>query len=262
MAPVGAVTVSYPLGKHTESAFHMIEPTAQGVFTLDSVRNNGIPNTDSQDAELDDLNIFSINRFPGRDRFEDGTRFTLGVRYQRIEAVSGPNFEATFGQSYRLNRNEDFSAESGLRDITSDFVGSWRIYDAPFYNLGHRFRVSDSLELKRNEVYLTAQPVKRWRFEVAYVFLEADAFLNSNEDRAEIRGSTELDLTDYWTIYSGLRRDLELDRFVTASGGIRYSCDECIEVDFSVGRRFNNVEDAPSSTNVGLTIRLKTIGDR
>lgn len=258
--PLAAATASYPLGKVTTSAFHLVEPTAQIVGAPYSSNNDRVPNEDSQDTELDDLNIFSLNRFPGRDRIEDGPRATVGLRYVRTPLNGGPTFEASLGQTYRLRDNDSFSEQSGLRGELSDVVGAWSLTDLPHYAVGHRFRVTDGVNFRRNEVYAQVQPVDWARFEGSYVYVDADPVAGSTEDRSEFRASGELDLGEYWTVYGGLRRDLEEDRFVTADSGLRYS-DECLEVDFSVGRRFNSVEDAPASTNFGLTIRLKTLAD-
>ena len=66
-----------------------------------TTRNLEIPNEDSRAFDLEDSNLFALNRFPGYDRWEDGPRVTYGLDW---------NFDAprisiatTVGQSYRLN---------------------------------------------------------------------------------------------------------------------------------------------------------------
>ncbi len=41
-----------------------------------------MPNEDARAIDLEDSNLFALNRFPGYDRVEDGVRFTYGVDWQ------------------------------------------------------------------------------------------------------------------------------------------------------------------------------------
>lgn len=261
VVPIAAATLSYPLGQASETAFHIIEPTAQIVVTPYASNNSQIPNEDSQDTELDHLNIFAVNRFPGRDRLEDGPRATFGFRYQRLPTNGGPMFEFSLGQSVRLRENDSFSEQSGLRGMYSDLVGAWRIVDLPLYSIGHRFRVTDGFNFRRNEVYVQLQPIERIRLDLSYVFVDADPASGSEIDRSEVRFAGELDVTEHWSVHGGFRRDVEQSRWVDASTGLRYE-DECFLIDATISRRFNSVEDAPASTNFNLSVSLRTLSDQ
>lgn len=261
--PLASLETSYPLGMSTENASHVVSPIVSLVYAPYGGNPEEIPNEDSLDAELDELSIFSESRFPGLDRWEEGPRATAGLRYQRLAMDDGPDVEAMIGQSYRLKDTNQFGSGSGLEDAVSDVVGSWQVsFDeigvADNLSFGHRFRISDSLSFGRNEAYASTELFDRARLTGAYVFLNADPAAGALDDRSEATASAEIDLTQYWTVLGAARRDLEQDRFVNAGGGVRYS-DECLEVDFSVNRRFNSVEDAPASTNFGLSLRLKSI---
>ena len=246
------------MGKQTNGASHVIEPIATMVWSPYGGNPDEIPNEDSQDTELDDLSIFSINRFSGLDRWEDGPRATVGMRYNRF-AIDGTEVEATIGQSFRLRESSTFSEGSGLNDVASDFVGAWRVSTAPFFTVGQRFRVSDELEIERNEIYGTAEFFDRFRISSSYVFLDADPEAGSDEDRTEANFAAAFDITENWTIAGDVRRDFEENRFVTAGGAVRYA-NECCEVDFTIRRRFNDVDDVPESTDFGLVVRLKGLG--
>jgi LPS-assembly protein len=43
--------------------------------------NLTLPNEDSRTVDLEDSNLFALNRFSGYDRFEDSSRLTVGVNY-------------------------------------------------------------------------------------------------------------------------------------------------------------------------------------
>ena len=255
--PLGAMTVSYPLGLVTDSAAHVIEPI--GVVVVAPYGGDDVTtfaNEDSQDFELDELSIFSIERITGLDRWEEGPRATVGFRYIRQAFGDGVNIEVSLGQSFRLRESNVFSENSGLGDQISDFVGSWRIEDARYYSVGHRFRVSaEEGTLRRNEVYAVLTPFDSLRLSGSFIHIEADPAIDADEDRTEGLLNAEFDVTRYWTVSGSVRRDFGEARFVSAGGGIRYA-DECIEVSFSVARRFNSVEDAPASTKFDFTVKL------
>src|SRR3546814_16823970 len=58
-----------------------ISPRIQFVASP-STRNPAIPNEDARAVDLEDSNLFALNRFPGYDRWEDGTRVTYGAEWQ------------------------------------------------------------------------------------------------------------------------------------------------------------------------------------
>lgn len=258
--PLAALTTSYPVAKMTDSATHVIEPVAQMVYAPYGGNPDGIPNEDSLSIELDELSIFNVDRFSGIDRWEDGPRATVGVRYQRLPFDGGAAISAELARSFRLRENNQFSAQSGLQDVASDVVGAWNV--ALFENdliVGHRFRVSDDLDLARNEAYGNVSLFDTLHLGANYAFIEADPSVSSFVDREEGTASARLELTEYWSLSAAARHDFERERMVSASGGLSYG-DECFELDLTVGHRFNDVDDAPEATTFGLAVRLKTIG--
>ena len=184
------------------------------------------------------------------------------MREVELRFYTCPNITASIGQTYRLKDSKAFSDRSGLNGTVSDVVGAWTVSDRDGdYSFGHRFRVSEKFNFNRNEVYANAQLFDRLKVNGAYVFVDADPAAGSDVDRSEAYAGAEIGVTPYWTVLGGVRRDLERERFVDASSGVRYE-DECLAVDFTLSRRFNSVDDAPQSTNFGIEVRLKTLGDK
>jgi LPS-assembly protein len=62
------------------------------VVAAPPTRNFAIPNEDARAIELEDVNLFALNRFPGYDRIEDGNRVTYGMewRWNARNGVSTP----------------------------------------------------------------------------------------------------------------------------------------------------------------------------
>ena len=71
-----------------------------GVFPLFPTTGNlELPNEDSRAFDLEDSNLFAINRFNGHDRLEDGARITYAGR-----GLSEPITTNTTAQGRAMNR--------------------------------------------------------------------------------------------------------------------------------------------------------------
>ncbi len=253
--PLASLRFSYPLGMRSENASHVLEPIATLVYAPYGGNPDAIPNEDSLDVDLDELRIFDAERVTGIDQWEDGPRATVGVRYSRM-SNQGWELDASIGQSYRLRESTVFSETTGLQGRESDVVGAMRFAFDPVFSFGHRYRIGTDLDVERYEAFGSATLFDRLTVQGAYVFAGSDPAVDSNDDRSEFLGSARLSVTETWSISGNLRRDLEEDRTVSAGAGIGYS-DECADLALTLSRRFNDVDDAEASTDVGLKIVLK-----
>src|SRR3546814_10765199 len=87
-----------------------ISDWSSDVCSSDLIANLDLPNEDARAVDLEDSNLFALNRFAGYDRFEDSTRFTYGVDYSL--SLPGISIDTTVGQSYRLTtRSEEHTSE-------------------------------------------------------------------------------------------------------------------------------------------------------
>jgi lipopolysaccharide assembly outer membrane protein LptD (OstA) len=69
--------------------------------------NLNLPNEDSRTVDLEDSNLFALNRFSGYDRFEDSSRLTLGVDYALYRSRIF-RLRSVFGQSFRIDSRPPF----------------------------------------------------------------------------------------------------------------------------------------------------------
>src|SRR3546814_18368389 len=84
--------------------------------------NLEIPNEDSRAVDLEDSNLFALNRFPGYDRVEDGVRLTYGLDWELLRP--GWRIKSNVGQSYRFYRQAILLPDgTGLSERVSDVVG-------------------------------------------------------------------------------------------------------------------------------------------
>ncbi len=105
--PDASLELRWPFVRRDASADQIIEPIAQLVYS-DSFGETDVPNEDSTLPEFSYSNLFSLNRFPGRDRLETGLRANLGVQYTRDDP-DGWSLGLTFG---RVLRATDLDAVS------------------------------------------------------------------------------------------------------------------------------------------------------
>lgn len=253
LAPYIGAEARYPLIARGEGFAHLLEPVAQLVVASNGQNNGEIPNEDSLIVEFDETNLLDPDRFPGFDRVETGTRLNLGLRYAR---VSEDPFvlNASFGRVFRLSEESAFSPGSGLSDQASDYVGAWTVGYTPWVTVSNRFRVSDSVEVARNEFtgHLEGGPVT---LDAGYVFLAEDAVAGALDDRSEATLDAALALDRNWTLRGFARRDMTNDAFIRASGAVEFR-NECAALEVYVERDFTNTTDSPPSTNVGVRVRL------
>jgi LPS-assembly protein len=133
-----------------EGGTQVLTPHFQ-VVAAPSTPNLSIPNEDARAIELEDDNLFALNRFPGYDRIEDGTRFTYGLDWQM--EVPRWKINATIGQSYRLTSKPTLLPDgTGFRAHVRH-RGRTEIRYRDLFKITHRYRLDhDTLGFRRNEI--------------------------------------------------------------------------------------------------------------
>jgi len=233
--------------------------------------NLEIPNEDARSVDLEDSNLFALNRFPGYDRWEDGSRVTYGVEW----SIDRPNvaIHSVIGQSYRLTRNPGiFPDGTGLTDRWSDIVGRTRVRFGRFIDVTHRFRVDkDNLAPRRNEIDLTVGNGETYA-QIGYLRLNRNisASVEDLRDKEELRLAGRLKFARYWSVFGATVLDLtgkEEDPLSLADGyepvrhrlGISYE-DECLELGVSWKRDYERIGEFKKGSTFALRFALKGIG--
>lgn len=266
-----AVDVRWPLiGAVGSDGTQRITPRVQLVATP-PIRNLEIPNEDSRAIELEDSNLFALNRFPGYDRFEDGVRITYGVDYALT--LPGVSIDANVGQSYRLSdRPALFPDGVGLTDKLSDIVGRTTVRFHDFVSLTHRYRLDkDNLAIRRNEVDATIGSRQTYLL-LGYLRLnrDIDTSIEDLRDREELRLGGRVQIGRFWSAFGSTIIDLtdrNEDPFSTADGyqpvrhrlGIAYN-DDCLELGLTWRRDYQDTGDARRGNTFLLRLSFKNLG--
>ena len=234
------------------------------------IANLSLPNEDARAVDLEDSNLFALNRFAGYDRWEDSSRVTYGVDWALD--LPGVVISSNIGQSYRLNRRPTILPDgTGLSDRFSDIVGrtNVRVGDAVIFT--HRYRVDkDSFELRRNEVDATVGSLATYA-QVGYLRLNRDiSDLEDLQDREEVRVAARVQFARFWSAFGSAVVDLtdrNEDVLSLADGfdpirhrvGVTYE-DDCLELGVAWKRDYRTQGDARRGNSFLLTLAFKNLG--
>ncbi|WP_019645273.1 LPS-assembly protein LptD [Novispirillum itersonii] len=263
VTPLAALTWSLPLERRNGQWTEVIRPIVQGVSTQGSTNPSEIPNEDSYAVEFDDTNLFSPNRFGGRDRIESGTRVSYGMEYTASHARVGA-INALVGQSYRLSGtgHSAFPVNSGLDKDLSDVVGRMVLRPSSNLDLIYRFRADgETLDLHRSEAAVRVGP-RALSLYTAYAQLDrAEDSSAILQKRQEASVTVQSQFSQYWLSQVGLRYDLADNGGPLEVGGTLAYEDECFGLALSVNRSYTYDVDYDGSFSVGLRFAFKTLGD-
>lgn len=266
--PAAAIDVEWPLAGSLFGGLQTLTPRVQFSVSPDS-RNRDIPNEDSRAVDLDDTNLFDLNRFPGADRWEGGARATYGFNWQLDRRRW--RIESEFGQSYRINEQSGlFPDGTGLSGNFSDFVGRNTVRFGSGIDFTHRFRLDKtSLKLRKNEIDVTVGG-KRTYATFGYVKLNRDIDIEDLQDREEVRAGGRVNFARYWSVIGSVIVDLTSraeDPLNTSDGfdiirhrlGIAYQ-DECFEFGLTWRRDYVGDRDFQRGNTFLISFSLKHLG--
>lgn len=265
-----AIDVKWPFVGEFLGGTQRLTPRFQFVASPKTA-NLAVPNEDSRAVDLDDSNLFALNRFSGNDRWEDSTRITYGADWA-ID-LPGLSIDSTIGQSYRLTaRPTLFPDGTGLADRLSDIVGRTEVRLRDFVSFIVRYRLDkDSLAIRRNEIDTTVGS-KRTYIIVGYLRLNRNIAptLEDLRDREELRVGGRIGFSRYWSIFGSATVDLTnrdedptslSDGFspVTHRLGVQYE-DDCLRLGVSWKRDYQDTGDARRGNSFLLTLAFKNLG--
>jgi len=265
-----AAEIRWPLIGGFLGGTQRVTPRAQ-IVASPPTRNLAIPNEDARSVDLEDSNLFALNRFPGYDRWEDGNRLTYGMDWA-ID-LPGATVRTTIGQSYRLTRKPSiFPPGTGLSDRFSDLVGRSTVKVGDRIAFVHRFRVDkDSLDIRRNEVDAVVGGRQTYAT-IGYLRLDRniDPAIEDLRDREEIRLGGRVHFARYWSIFGSTVIDLTSareDPLTSADGyepvrhrlGVAYD-DDCFEIGITWRRDYDTAGDFRRGNTFLFRVALKNLG--
>jgi LPS-assembly protein len=232
--------------------------------------NMDIPNEDARSVDLEDSNLFALNRFPGYDRWEDASRVTYGLDWS-LERKN-LSVTSTIGQSYRFTRrNSIFPEGTGLNGRVSDIVGRTRIRYGRLIDITHRYRLDkNNLAVRRNEIDLTVGTAQTY-VQIGYLRLNRniDPTIEDLRDKEELRVAARIKFRRYWSIFGASVIDLTdktEDPLSLADGwqpvrnrlGIEYE-DECLQLGVTWRRDYERIGAFRKGSTFAIHLALKGV---
>jgi LPS-assembly protein len=242
----------------------VIEPRVQVVTGPVTGNQAGVPNEDSIDFEFTDANLFSLNRFAGRDRQEGGTRIDYALRGAWY-FPNGGLLEGLAGASYRTTRDGGpFYQGSGVEDRASDYVARARAMPTSWLEfLGRGRFANENGDLRFLDLSTTVNLETRTALTAGYLYTPAVPYLTPVRNRDEVAAGITQQFGN-WRFSAFGRYDLDLSRPVAFSASATYE-DECFLFETRFVRRFAQDpatgSDYPANTILLFRIGLKTVGD-
>jgi LPS-assembly protein len=269
---IGAVAADlrWPFIGEFMSGTHRLTPRVQ-IVASPTTENMAIPNEDARAVDLEDSNLFALNRFPGHDRWEDGVRITYGADWA-ID-LPGVRIRSNIGQSYRLNsRRNIFPEGTGLSERFSDIVGRTNVQIGRRLTFTHRFRIDkDNAAIRRNEIDATVGGRQTYAT-IGYLRLDRDVdpAIEDLRDREELRLGGRVRFLRYWSIFGSTVIDLTSQREDPLSAsdgfepvrhriGILYD-DECIELGVTWRRDYETSGDIRRGNTFLIRVALRNLG--
>lgn len=275
--PYGAVMVRWPLLRPTRNwGSQLIEPIVQLVASpnVGITRNYRIPNEDSLDLEFSDANLFALNRYPGIDRLEGGSR----VDYALHAAWYLPHdmtIDGMVGQSYRLHKDFDYLPASGLEDNVSDIVERLMVAPTSWFNVVYRGRLSHHTLGNRMSDVAATIGTSKFNISTGYIYSDVNPYalyddvtsgqiinLDPPDSYFHPRKEITAQVASHfggWSLSGGGRRNLETDKFDEANASIGWQND-CFGVNLIFYKRFTSFNLDNGSTVVLLQFNFKTLG--
>ncbi len=265
-----ATEVRWPFIGRLANGVQRLVPRIQ-IVASPKTKNLAVPNEDARAVDLEDSNLFALNRFPGYDRWEDGTRMTYGLDW----GFDAPKWRvaANIGQSYRLTAKPTlFSDGTGLTSRTSDIVGRTQVKYKRLLSLTHRYRIDkDNLAIRRNEVDATFGTDKTYA-SIGYLRLNRNISdeLEDLRDREEVRLGGRIQVTKNWSVFGSTIVDLtdaKEDQFALSDGfdpirhrlGIAYE-DDCWKFGITWRRDYDAAGDARRGNTFVLQLSFRNLG--
>ena len=271
--PQAALMVRWPFLRDSGGIFggtQLVEPIAQLIVApnVGGYRQNNRPNEDSLDFEFTDQNLFALNRYPGIDRQEGGTRLNTGL-HLNWTLPGGGYFDGLAGASFIARRDDSYLPATGLYERrVSDVVTRATVSPAPWLDLTARNRFDSTNGRVRFADVVASAGAPLLRVGVGYLrtntnpyqlsdFYQVPASYYVPRDEVTLNATTHF--LSHYTVSAYIRQNLATH--ATDSAGVHaiYE-DECFIFDANLNRRYTSLNNDHGETLVLVQVTFKTVG--
>ncbi len=248
--------VDWPFIKRTNGATWILEPLVQLAVSPNPTIDSRIPDYDSVDFDLDEINLFQADKSPGYDLFDGGQKVNLGGR-ATVLLDDGRSASILVGRSFRFEPAPGLPAYSGVAGALSDYVIAAEATPIAGVRLFSSWRLdSDTLHINRLEAgaLFATGPVN------GYVSYLQEALSPSGGPVGSLDIHGEAFATKHWGVTFYGIRDFDAGEFRNVDAGIIYR-DDCVRIEVLYRRNYTTNGTFGPSNSVVLRLSLATLGN-
>ena len=252
MFGVGAVGLRWPWYRiNSNGGIGVVEPQIQLVRSVSS--NSAVPNDDSTQVEFDEGNLFRLNRAPGLDLIENGSRLNVGLAGSQF-MDSGSNLSWKIGRVLRSEALSTFPSGSGLSNSISDWLLATNFQQKNGIELINRALIASDGVVTKSETSLKVNR-NQHQIRATHVELTKDSNILQNQSLSSVSLEWNYNLNSNWRSDSKFQFDSNIGRLSKLELGLRYE-NECVNVDLSSSRSFSTSSTLIDKTDFTLSVEL------
>ena len=252
MFGVGAVGLRWPWYRiNSNGGIGIVEPQIQLVRSVSS--NSAVPNDDSTQVEFDEGNLFRLNRAPGLDLIENGSRLNVGLAGSQF-MDSGSNLSWKIGRVLRSEALSTFPSGSGLSNSISDWLLATNFQQKNGIELINRALIASDGKVTKSETSLKVNR-NQHQIRATHVELTKDSNISQNQSLSSMTLEWSYNLNSNWRSDSKFQFDSNIGRLSKLELGLRYE-NECVNVDLSSSRSFSTSSTLIDKTDFTLSVEL------
>ena len=232
--------ISYPLSRVTTASVQTLEPIIMPVI---APYNNYTGSVD-----INNGNIFSLNRATGYSQWEGGPRVNYGVNW----LISKDTYiiNTLMGQSIKLNKNKTDTDD----EISHYFIGNSLNISTIGYITTDLMIDKDDFYIKDNNINSSIE-LGKIKFAFDYDYEAANKIKTSEQ----ISFGAKIRILKDTHLITSIRKDLISDKSIGNSVGLYFEND-CLAINFDHYRDFTSISDIKNSRGYSFTITLKPFG--
>ena len=187
-------------------------------------RDDDNGNEDAITLNFDTTNLFLSDRFTGYDRREGGVRANAGVNYTLL-GENGSFLRTSLGESFHIAGENSFAVGSGLDGTSSDLVGAVALQLNEHATFGYQARVEEDLSRINVQEATLGLTFDQFSGSLSYADIAAAANYGRPDDAQQIWADGTYHFNEVWSVFGGLRYDLEESKVMEQSIGVAFECD-------------------------------------
>ena len=239
----------------------VLTPVVQVIAAPSEQREGDNGNEDAITLNFDTTSLFLNDRFTGFDRREGGVRANAGVNYTLL-GENGTFLRTSIGESFHVAGENSFAAGSGLEGTSSDLVGAIALQFNEHATLGYQARMEEDLSRINVQEATLGLTFDQFSGSLSYADIAAAANYGRPEDAQQVWADGTYHIDEVWSVFGGIRYDLEESRIMDQSIGAAFECD-CMkaEIKYSMSRD-DDLGDEDNGTEHRLETWHRTPDDR